>query len=280
MNFSLIKELTDRPKLYDKGTSVMWTDPYISKQLLELHLNPENDAASRSKEKIENISNWILRQSDKPKMKILDLGCGPGLYAELLAKKGHIVTGVDFSENSIRYATTQAKEKQLDIDYIHQNYLNLDFDSQFDLVILIYLGFCVLLPQEREKVLANIYRSLKKGGKFIFDVVNEKNITKKTLSKVWEVQKNGFWKPAPYIALTNGYHYPEAKVLAEHHIVIGENDNVDTYIFWNHYYEKDHMVSILESKGFTNIKNHENVLPDSNDFWNGENITFYVAEKE
>ena len=40
------------------------------------------------------------------------------------------------------------------------------------------------------------------------------------------------------------------------------------------------MVSILESKGFTNIKNHENVLPDSNDFWNGENITFYVAEKE
>lgn len=279
MNFELIKRLTNKPELYDKGTSVMWTDQYISKKLLDLHLNPDIDAASRSKEKIENISNWILKQSHKSKMNILDLGCGPGLYSELLAKRGHSITGVDYSENSIQYAINQAKEKQLDIEYIHQNYMDLDYENQFDLVILIYLDFCVLLPQEREKVLENIYRSLKKGGQFIFDVVNAKNIEKKILSKSWEIQKNGFWRPTPYIALTNGYHYPEAKVLAEQHIVIGENDNVDTYIFWNHYYEEDQIVPMLESKGFKNIENHENVLSENNDFWNGENITFYVARK-
>lgn len=88
MNFELIKSLASKPKLYAKASSVMWTDPYISKQLLELHLNPDNDAASRSKDKIEKISNWILEQSDRPEMKILDLGCGPGLYAEFLAQKG------------------------------------------------------------------------------------------------------------------------------------------------------------------------------------------------
>jgi SAM-dependent methyltransferase len=280
MNFELIKKLANKPNLYDKGISVMWTDPYISKQLLDLHLSPDNDAASRSKEKIENISNWILKQSEKPKMKILDLGCGPGLYAELLAKRGHSITGVDFSENSIQYATKQAEEKQLDIEYLNQNYLDLDFDSQFDLVILIYLDFCVLLPHERDRVLGIIYKSLKKGGQFIFDVVNEKNIEKKTLSSSWEVQKKGFWKPTPYLALTKGYHYPEAKVLAEHHIVIGEDDNIDTYLFWSHYYENDQMLTMLASKGFINIINHENVLPESNDFWNGENITFYTAHKE
>jgi 2-polyprenyl-3-methyl-5-hydroxy-6-metoxy-1,4-benzoquinol methylase len=280
MNIELIKRLTNKPKLYEKGSSIMWTDPYISKQLLELHVTPDHDAASRSKVKIENISNWILELSDKPKMKILDLGCGPGLYAELLAQKGHSITGVDFSENSIQYAIRQAKEKQLDIEYLHKNYLELDFDSQFDLVILIYLDFCVLSPEERDKVLENIYRALKKGGLFICDIVNEKNIDKKIISQTWEVQESGFWKPTPYIALTNGYHYPEAKVLAEHHIVIGENDMVDTYIFWSHYYKKDYLVSILESKGFTDIKNYENVLPDSDDYWNGENVTFYVSLKE
>lgn len=279
MNIELIKKLSNKPQLYEKGSSVMWTDPYISKQLLELHVNPDHDLASRSKAKIEHISNWILERLDKPKMKILDLGCGPGLYAELLAKKGHSITGVDFSENSIQYAIRQAKEKQLDIKYLNNNYLELDFDSQFDLVILIYLDFCVLLPKERDKVLENIHRALKRGGLFICDVVNERNIDKKTISQSWEVQESGFWKNTPYIALTNGYHYPEAKVLANQHIVIGANNTVDTYIFWNHYYEKEDLVQILESKGFTDIENYENVLPDSDDCWNGENVTFYVSRK-
>ena len=280
MNIGLIQKFANKPRLYEKGSSVMWTDPHISKQLLQLHINPETDVASRSKIKIGQISERILEWSCKPKMKILDLGCGPGLYAEYLAQKGHSVTGVDFSETSIHYAIEQAQKKHLNIEYRNKNYLELDYDEQFDLIILIYLDFCALLPEERDKVLENIRKALKKGGLFICDVVNEKNIDKKTISQTWEVQKSGFWKPTPYIALANGYHYTEAKVLANHHIVIGENDSVDTYVFWSHYYEKRDFVSILESKGFMNIRNYENVLPDSNDYWNGENVTFYVSQKE
>ena len=69
-------------------------------------------------------------------------------------------------------------------------------------------------------------------------------------------------------------------MLANHHIIIGQHDTVDTYIFWSHYYEKDDLIQILESKGFTDIKDHENVLPESNDCWNGENVTFYVSRKK
>ncbi|HLO61297.1 MAG TPA: class I SAM-dependent methyltransferase [Bacteroidales bacterium] len=278
MNIELIRKLSNKPQLYEKGTAVMWTDPYISKQLLEMHLNPDNDAASRNHGKIENTVNWMLERTGKPGLKVLDMGCGPGLYTELFAQRGHSVTGVDFSENSIQYAIEQAKEKKLNIKYFHMNYLDLDFDNQFDLIILIYLDFCVLLPDERDKVLRNIYRALKKGGFFICDVVNEKNIDKKTISPSWEIQESGFWKNSPYIALTNGYHYPEAKVLANHHIVITEK-TVDTYVFWSHYFEKHDLVQILESKGFKNIEAYENVLPESNDCWNGENVTFFVAAK-
>ncbi len=64
MNIELIKKLSSKPKLYEKGSSVMWTDPYISKKLLELHINPDHDIASRNKTKIENISNWILQQAN------------------------------------------------------------------------------------------------------------------------------------------------------------------------------------------------------------------------
>jgi ubiquinone/menaquinone biosynthesis C-methylase UbiE len=246
---------------------------------LELHINPDNDVASRSQIKIEKTINWIVERANNPQLKILDLGCGPGLYAERLAQKGHSVTGVDFSENSVQYAIRQAKEKKLNIEYLKKNYLDLDFDNQFDLVILIYLDFCALLPEERDKVLENIFRALKKGGLFICDVVNERNIDKKIIPQSWEVQETGFWKNAPYIALTNGYHYPEAKVLANHHIVISGDNTVDTYIFWSYYYEKNDLVKILESKGFKDITAYENVLPESGDFWNGKNVTFYVSGK-
>ncbi len=279
MNIKQIIEFSKKPGLYEKGTSLMWTDPWISKKLLELHINPDHDLASRKREKIVKITDWVLEKSEKPGMKILDLGCGPGLYAELLAEKGHLVTGVDFSENSIQYAIRQAKEKKLDIRYLHKNYLELDFDSQFDLVIMIYLDFCVLVPEERDKVLENIYKALKNGGSFIFDVVNEKNIDRKIIPQSWEVQEKGFWKSTPHIVLNEGYHYPEARAWANQYIVVGENDSIDTYIFWNLYYEKKDLVPILESRGFTGIMNYENVLPEGEDCWNGENVTFYVSKK-
>lgn len=65
----------------------MWTDAHISKQLLNVHLNPDIDLASRKKASIESTVNWILNSVNLEKMNILDLGCGPGLYAELMAKR-------------------------------------------------------------------------------------------------------------------------------------------------------------------------------------------------
>ena len=280
MKIEQIKELTKKPELYEKGSSVMWTDPHISKQLLEFHINPEHDVASRSKGKIKAISNWILEQSSNPKMKILDLGCGPGLYSEYFAQRGHSVTGIDFSQNSIQYAKQRASEKKLDIEYLHKDYLDMDLKNQFDLIIMICLDFCILLPNERDKLLTKINGVLKNRGLFICDVVNEKNIDKKIIPQSWEAQNEGFWKDSPYIALANGYHYPEKKVIANHHIVIGDNGEVETYIFWSHYYEKNDLIPIFESTHFAEIKSYENVLPPSDDFWNGENITFYVAGKQ
>ena len=59
-----------------------------------------------------------------------------------VAEKGASVTGVDFSERSIRYARESAAEKNLDIDYINMNYLDFRTDVQFDLITMIYCDFC------------------------------------------------------------------------------------------------------------------------------------------
>ena len=118
----------------------MWTDEYISKQILDIHLNPEIDLGSRKKSTIQKTANWILdSQIEKSNLKILDLGCGPGLYSEFFATNGHKVTGVDISKNSIDYAQKSAKDKSLDIEYINASYLDHDLGKEkYDLVIIIY----------------------------------------------------------------------------------------------------------------------------------------------
>lgn len=43
--------------------------------------------------------------------KILDAGCGPGKYAEILMARGAEVTGIDFSDNMVEEARTRNKGK-------------------------------------------------------------------------------------------------------------------------------------------------------------------------
>ena len=47
MNITNIIPKIEKPKIYEKGTAFMWTDKHISKQLLNVHLNPDIDLASR-----------------------------------------------------------------------------------------------------------------------------------------------------------------------------------------------------------------------------------------
>jgi SAM-dependent methyltransferase len=278
MNIEKLIEYSKRPSLYEEGSAVMWTDSYISRQLLRCHIDPDNDLASRSDRKIELIVDWILSKAGKEGMRVLDLGCGPGLYAEKFAKLGHQVVGIDFSKASIEYAKEESRKNRSDIEYHCENYLNLAYEDRFDLVILIYLDFCVLKPAERDLLLKNAHASLKKDGVMIFDVVNGRNIDGKILKQSWEVSSRGFWKDESYIALNDGYHYPEQKVLLNQHIVIDQSDSVESYLFWTTYYEPEDLMPILGDAGFSNASCFENVLPES-DAWTGENVTFYVAEK-
>ena len=275
MNIDNLHIASQKPKIYERGDSSMWTDDHISKKLLEIHLNPELDSASRTPESINKTVEFISHACKESSMSILDLGCGPGIYLEKLAELGHNCTGVDFSKNSISYARSQAKEKGLEINYLCQNYLELDFENQFDLIILIYTDLGVLLPDEREELLDKIHRALKPGGVFIFDLVNDKNIEQKFQEQqTWVLEYSGFWKPGPYMELANGFHYPDEKVFLKQHTIIDESDRINIYRFWTHYFTSEDVIALLSSRNFILTECKENILP-ATDIWNGENITFY-----
>lgn len=160
--------LLQKPTLWQRSLENFWDDEHISKGLLEAHLNPDSDAASRNHSFIEGSAQWLFSIIPAGS-KILDLGCGPGLYAKRLSDAGFDVTGIDFSKRSINYA----KENDRKSKYIYQNYLELDYSEAFDAVILIYCDYAALTMEERKTLLAKVYRALKPGGLFIFDVFTE-----------------------------------------------------------------------------------------------------------
>ncbi|MDW5561943.1 MAG: class I SAM-dependent methyltransferase [Methanomassiliicoccus sp.] len=280
MRIKEIIEATIMPDLYEKGTASMWEDEYISERLLEMHLNPDIDVASRKKTTIEGTVRWIEARLDWKNKRILDLGCGPGLYCELLAAAGHQVTGMDYSKRSIEHARQEAARKGLDIKYVHQNYLDLDLEEVFDVVMMIYCDFDVVTPEERSLLLNNVHRALKPGGQFIFDTLNMRTPSLMNgQGRSWEVAQGGFWRNEPYLALTETHHYGGMSVILQQHIILSESRPPAIYRFWNHYYGPATLTPILNAEGFPTVKYYGGILPDDAK-GTSEMVTFVVAQKE
>lgn len=280
MNIREIVKKTKKPHLYEKGSSFMWTDPYISKQLLQVHLNPDVDIASRKQSTIEKTSQWILESfRSSEALHILDLGCGPGLYTEIFAKSGHQVSGIDISESSIDYAIKSARDKGLSIQYQKGSYLDIDLGKeQYDLIVLIYTDLGVLPATEREKLLGKIFMALKKGGIFIFDLLKDKHFKQKISPKSWEVNETGFWRESPYVALSESFLYEKEKVIMFQHTIIEESGQVENYRFWTHFFSHDDISLMLKHQNYRNIEFREDILPEG-DLWNGDNVIFTKCEK-
>jgi len=251
LDLDTLHELQKKPKPYEPGEKLFWNDPYISAQMLKAHINPNNDAASRRPETIDKIVLWIEKIAGiKPGDSILDLGCGPGLYASRLAKKGLKVTGVDISPNSINYARRYALEQGLNIDYRLQDYLTFEEISKYDTALLIYGDFCPLSPSQRKKLLENIYQALKPGGIFILDVTQFNTAKPDRSRSDWYVDTDGFWRPNTHLVLEQTFSYIEDALYLDQYIIIEENGTTSTYRVWRQDYTPHTITEELKEGGF------------------------------
>ena len=113
MNLSDIVKHPSKPVPWAEGENIPWHDPAFSERMLAEHLTQDHDLASRRKETIDKHVQWIHNELlGKQPMRILDLGCGPGLYTSRLAALGHECVGIDYSPASIQYAEKHAKREK------------------------------------------------------------------------------------------------------------------------------------------------------------------------
>tara|TARA_B100000029_G_scaffold478479_1_gene524620 strand:+ start:11074 stop:11763 length:690 start_codon:yes stop_codon:yes gene_type:complete len=112
--------------------------------------------------------------------KILDIGCGGGLLAEELAKKGAIVTAIDASKKTIDIAKKHAKENNLKINYKCASVDDLQEKQKYDCIVCFELIEHVPNP---EKLLKKIIILSKKNSNIFLSTIN-RNIKSFIVSKV------------------------------------------------------------------------------------------------
>ena len=251
LNLDLLKDLQQKPAPFEPGEPLFWNDPHISKQMLATHLNPNIDAASRKPEIIEASVAWIAENLDlQPGEKVLDLGCGPGLYAARLAQRGLAVTGVDYSESSIAYARQYAQDHDLAVDYRYQDYLTLSDEALYDAALLIYGDYCTFDAGQRRHLLENVHRSLKPDGHFVLDVTTRQHRKKHGVQNRWYVSEGGFWRPGLHLVLEKGFDYPDEKIYLDQMIVIEANGELTVYRNWFQDYDREMISAELAEGGF------------------------------
>ena len=248
--FNKLVELMKKPVLYTPSSSAFWDDPHISEGMLNAHLEPGNDASSRRHDFIDKSVGWIAKIAPPSKYKnLLDLGCGPGLYAGRFHNAGYTVKGIDISERSVKYAEVEASLNKVDIEYYHKNYLTIDYDGQFDVITLIFCDYAALSTSDKALLLRKVYKALKQGGKFILDVFTHKMRLPESRSWYYS-ESGGFFSDKPHICLNSVYQYNEDRAELRQSIVITDED-VQYYNIWDCFYNKEELIDEVMPVGFS-----------------------------
>lgn len=113
---------------------------------------------------IEQPNMFDTVPSDLTNLRLLELGCGPGIHSREYTKRGAKVTGVDISREMVYLAQQTCPSGDFEVGNVY--HLRFE-DNSFDMVTSSLL-FDHL--QDLDRVFEEVYRVLNKKGKFIFSV--------------------------------------------------------------------------------------------------------------
>lgn len=113
---------------------------------------------------------------------VLELGVGTGKTLQsILRQNPKSITAIDFSEAALKRASETFKSKK-QIKFLKIDITKLPFKEEFDVIVCYYV-LNNLRIEERKKVTAQIYKSLKKGGILLFEDLAQGDFREKKKSK-------------------------------------------------------------------------------------------------
>jgi 2-polyprenyl-3-methyl-5-hydroxy-6-metoxy-1,4-benzoquinol methylase len=253
LDLSFLAALPDDPAPFADGRQIPWNDPDFSRRMLAVHLDGSHDLASRRADKRQRIVEELIALTGlTPGDRVLDLGCGPGLYCWELARRGMQVEGWDFAPASIEFARRQAQAAGLEIHYVRDDYRNLAEVQRFDLVTLIYGDFNVFSWSDADALLRRIHRALLPGGVFFTDVTTPTAHPAREVLQRFHYRPSGLWSDEPYLELYQAHPVRPDGLRWERYVIFeASTGRARVYTTWSQEYTPETVTALLEGAGFT-----------------------------
>ena len=238
-------------------SKIPWDDPAFSERMLHEHLDQSHGAASRPLRLIDAQVNWIHEclLSAQPK-RVLELGCGPGLYTQRLGRLGHCCVGIDYGPAAIAYAQTDSEG--LPVDYRLADIREGNYGSEFDVVLLIFGEFNAFSPSEAIKILNHTRAALGPGGRLILEPHSEDYIRRSGQRPPnWFSADQSVFSGRPHVCLHESQWHPDQRVSTDRYFVIESDAQAPIeYNSTHQAYSDEEYDELLKEAGFTSIQRH------------------------
>lgn len=183
---------------------------------------------------------------------ILDLCCGHGRHSLELARRGFMfVEGLDSSHYLIEKARKQAKKEGLPVKFREGDARKIPYKSdQFDFVLILGNSFGYFESAEDDKkVLKEVFRVLKPGGKAIVDITDGEYMRKNFQPRSWE------WIDKKTIVCRERSLSSDAKRIISREVIIHAEKGILVDRFYaERLYSESEIKSLFEEIGFTDIE--------------------------
>jgi SAM-dependent methyltransferase len=266
-----IQDILERrtpPIPWEEGDNIPWNEPEFSRRMLAAHLSQAHDLASRRSGIIDTHVEFIDYTIGRGRRaRVIDLGCGPGLYLHRLALLGHRGVGIDFSPASIEHARRVAKEEGLECTFQCTDLRQAPFGDGFDAALLLFGQINVFTRQHALDILTRAYGCLAAGGVLILEpqhpsVVREDG----KASSDWSAASQGLFSAAAHLLLhERAWEESSRSATDRWYVIDAERSTVRRYAMTTCSYEPLELQDTLLAIGFDDVTLLPSLAVDGDD---------------
>lgn len=246
--------------LWQDGGNLPWNDPAFSARMLREHLDESHGAASRQAAERAAQLDWLWARLElAPGRRLLDLTCGPGLYAVPLAQRGVAVTGVDFGPASIAHARQLAAEAGVAERCTFVEADVRDYEpaaAAYDAALFLYGQLAVFPRQQAAALLGKAARALRPGGRLVVELLDPARIDRKD-STWWFADDKGLWGERPFLHLGERRWEAGERASVERFTTLDlASGALSEIVLCDQSYEVAEMTALLRAAGFAAVKGY------------------------